>query len=45
MEAWEEREKMFLHRGRVFAAELSRLSREPVYMQEELDERMESLLR
>ncbi len=45
MEAWEEREKMFLHRGRVFAAELSRLSGEPVYTQEELDERMESLLR
>ena len=45
MEAWEEREKMFLHRDRVFAAELSRLSGEPVYMQEELDERMESLLR
>lgn len=45
MEAWEEREKMFLHRGRVFAAELSWLSGEPVYMQEELDERMESLFR
>ena len=45
MEAWEEREKMFLHRGRVFAAELSRLSGEPVYTQEELDKRMESLLR
>ena len=45
MEAWEEREKMFLHRDRVYAAEMSRLSGEPVYMQEELDERMESLLR
>ena len=45
MEAWEEREKMFLHRGRVFAAEVSRLSGEPVYTQEELDKRMESLLR
>ena len=45
MEAWEEREKTFLHRDRVFAAEVSRLSGEPVYMQEELDERMESLLR
>ena len=45
MEAWEEREKMFHHRGRVFAAELSRLSGEPVYMQEELDKRMESLFR
>ena len=45
MEAWEEREKMFLHRGRVFAAEVSQLSGEPVYMQEELEERMESLLR
>lgn len=45
MEAWEEREKMFRHRDRVYAAEMSRLSGEPVYMQEELDERMESLLR
>lgn len=45
MEAWEEREKMFRHRDRVYDAEMSRLSGEPVYMQEELDERMESLLR
>lgn len=45
MEAWEEREKMFLHRDRVFAAEVSRLSGEPVYTQEELDKRMESLFR
>ena len=45
MEAWEEREKTFLHRARVFAAEVSQLSGEPVYMQEELEERMESLLR
>lgn len=45
MEAWEEREKTFLHRARVFAAEVSRLSGEPVYTQEELDKRMESLLR
>ena len=45
MEAWEEQEKMFRHRDRVYATEMSRLSGEPVYMQEELDERMESLLR
>ena len=45
MEAWEEREKTFLHRARVFAAEVSRLSGEPVYTQEELDKRMESLFR
>lgn len=36
---------MFLHRDRVFDAEVSRLSGEPVYTQEELDKRMESLFR
>lgn len=45
MEAWEEREKMFRHRDRVYAAEMSRLSGEPVCTPEELDKRMESLLR
>ena len=45
MEAWEEREKMFRHRDRVYAAEMSRLSGEPVCTPEELDKRMESLFR
>lgn len=45
MEAWEEREKMFRHRDRVYAAEISRLNGEPVCTPEELDERMESLFR
>ena len=45
MEAWEEQEKMFRHRDRVYAAEMSWLNGEPVCTQEELDERMESLFR
>ena len=45
MEAWEEREKMFRHRDRVYAAELSKLSGEPVCTPEELDKRIESLFR
>lgn len=45
MEAWEEREKMFRHRDRVYAAEMSRLNGEPVCAPEELDERMEALFR
>ena len=45
MEAWEEGEKMFRHRDRVYAAEMSRLNGEPVCTPEELDERMESLFR
>ena len=43
MQAWEEREKMFRHRDRIYAAEMSRLNGDPVYTQEELDARMEEL--
>ena len=43
VEAFEEREKMFHHRDAIYAAELSRLSGEPVYSQSELDERMEAI--
>lgn len=43
MELWEEREKMFRHRDKVYAAEISRLNGDPVYSQEELDAKMESL--
>ncbi len=43
MELWEEREKMFRHRDKVYAAEISRLNGEPVFSQNELDARMEQL--
>ena len=43
MELWEEREKMFRHRDKVYAAEISRLNGEPVFSQKELDARMEQL--
>jgi Phd_YefM. len=43
MQAWEEREKLFRHRDKIYAAEMSRLNGEPVYTQEELDQRMEAL--
>ena len=45
MQAWEEREKMFRHRDRIYAAEMSRLNGDPVSTQEELDDRMEALFR
>lgn len=45
MAAYEEQEKMFRHRDKIYAAELSRLSGEPVCTPEELDERMEELFR
>ena len=45
MAAYEEREKMFRHRDKIYAAEISRLSGEPVCTPEELDERMEELFR
>lgn len=41
--AGEEREKMFRHRDAIYAAELSRLSGEPVYSQSEVDARVEKL--
>ena len=45
MEAFEEREKMFRHRDKIYAAEISRLSGEPTYTPEEIEERMEALFR
>lgn len=45
METFEEREKMYRHRDAVYAAEFSRLSGEPTFTPEELQERMEALLR
>ena len=45
MAAYEEREKMFRHRDKIYAAEMSRLSGEPVFTQEELDQEMEVLFR
>lgn len=44
MAAYEEREKMFRHRDKIYAAEISRLSGEPVCTPEELDERMEGVV-
>lgn len=43
MAAFEEREKMYRHRDKVYAAEMSRLAGEPVFTPEELDEKMEAL--
>ena len=43
MAAWEEREKMFRHRDKIYAAEMSRQNGDSVYTQEELDNRMETL--
>lgn len=43
MAAFEEREKMFRHRDKIYAAEMSRLNGEPVYTPEEMDARMEAL--
>ena len=45
MAAYEEREKMYRHRDKVYAAEMSRLSGEPVLTPEELEEKMEALFR
>lgn len=45
MEAFEEREKMFRHRDKVYAAEMSRLNGGVVYNQKELDAQMEELFR
>ena len=43
MQAYEEREKMFRHRDKVYQAEFSRLSGAPTYSMEEVDARMEEL--
>ncbi len=39
----EEAEEVFRHRAAIYAAELSRLSGEPIYAQSELDARVEAL--
>lgn len=41
--AGEAREKMSRHRDAIYAAELSRLSGEPLYSQSEVDARVEEL--
>ena len=43
METWEEREKMYRHRDKIYEAEFSRLRGDPVYTQEEIDKKMEKL--
>ena len=43
MAAFEEREKMFRHRDRIYAAELSRLNGDPTYTPEQMEARMEAL--
>lgn len=45
MAAYEEREKMFRHRDMIYAAEMSRMSGEPVYTPEEVDKKIEELFR
>ena len=43
MAAFEEREKMYRHRDKIYEAEMSRLRGDPVYTQEELDAEVEEL--
>ena len=43
MAAFEEREKMYRHRDKIYEAEMSRLRGEPVYTPEEMDAEMEEL--
>lgn len=43
MEAYEEREKMFRHRDKIYQAELSRLSGAPTYTADEIDAKMEAI--
>ncbi|UWG96977.1 type II toxin-antitoxin system Phd/YefM family antitoxin [Dehalobacter sp. DCM] len=43
IEAFEEREKMFRHRDKVYAAELSRLNSMPTYSPEQIHEELEAL--
>jgi PHD/YefM family antitoxin component YafN of YafNO toxin-antitoxin module len=44
MAAYEEREKMFRHRDKVYEAELSRLRGEPTYSAQEVHDSLEALL-
>ena len=43
MAAWEEREKMYRHRDKIYAAEFSRLKGEKSYSQSELDAEIDRL--
>ena len=43
MAAWEEREKMYRHRDKIYAAEYSRLKGEKSYSQSELDAEIDRL--
>lgn len=43
MAAYEEREKMFRHRDMIYAAEMSRLSGEPILTPEDLDRKLDAL--
>ena len=45
MAAFEEREKMYRHRDKIYEAEISRLRGDPTYTQEELDAKVEELFR
>lgn len=45
IEAYEAREKMLTHRASILAAEAARLAGAPTYTQEELDARVEAMLR
>ena len=43
IEAFEEREKAFIHRDKIYAAEISRLMGEPTYTVEEVDSKINKL--
>ena len=43
IEAFEEREKAFIHRDKIYAAEISRLMGEPTYTVEEVDSKISKL--
>ena len=43
LEAYEEREKTFVHRDKIYAAEISRLMGEPTYSVEEVESKINKL--
>lgn len=45
IEAYEEREKMLLHRAGILAAEAARLAGEPTFTQMDIDAKVEALLK
>ena len=45
IEAYEEREKMLLHRAGILAAEAARLAGESTFTQEDMDAKVEALLK